>query len=91
MQEITCPHCLSDVPYGAKVCRGCQAEIEYGMPPAALLFIFLAAILSAMFIGSATHSIVGWIIFFGVLAGGIWGCAKIFKDRINFKRIYRTR
>ncbi len=27
---MDCPHCLSEIPYEANVCRGCQAEIKYG-------------------------------------------------------------
>ena len=37
---ITCPHCFGEVPYGAKVCRGCQAEIEYGRMVVLYLFNF---------------------------------------------------
>lgn len=91
MKEMKCPHCHSGVPFGAKVCRGCQAEIEYGMPPVAVLFVMAAAIPSGLFFGSTVHSIFGWIMFFCVLAGGLWGSAKLFKDRIKFKRMYRTR
>jgi len=91
MEDVQCPHCYSGVPYGAKVCRGCQAEVEYGVPPAALVFVFLVSMFSAWYVGSVTHSIVGWIIFVGLLAGGIWGAGRLFKDRINFKRIYRTK
>jgi hypothetical protein len=91
MEDVQCPHCYSGVPYGAKVCRGCQAEVEYGMPPAAPIFVFLVSMFSAWYVGSVTHSIVGWLVLVGLLAGGIWGAGKLFRDRINFKRIYRTK
>lgn len=91
MQVVQCPHCYSEVPHGAKVCRGCQAEIEYGAPPVAFLFVFIVSMFAGWFIGAASHSIIGWIVFAGLLVGGIWGCVKLFADRINFKRIYRTR
>lgn len=94
MSEITCPHCREQVPHGAKVCRGCQAEIEYGCPPA--LYVVLIAI--AGFVGFKTTAIMpdvlsfmGWVVGIGgFIAGGVL-CHRIFKNRVNFKRIYKTR
>ncbi len=91
MSEITCPHCYSEVPRGAQVCRGCQAEIEYGMPPGAILVVLVAAAFCGWKAGAATHSILGWVAFIGLAAGGLYGCARMFADRVSFKRIYRTR
>ncbi|WP_232443575.1 hypothetical protein, partial [Burkholderia ubonensis] len=34
MSELICPHCHNRVPRGARVCRGCQAELHYGAHPA---------------------------------------------------------
>ena len=31
MSHIICTHCMTAVPHGATVCRGCKAEIEYGV------------------------------------------------------------
>ena len=91
MSELLCPHCRSEVPYGAKVCRGCQAEIEYGCPPV-LFFILVAA---CGFLGSKVAdfmpTIFGWATFIGgVIAGGIF-LSKVFSERVVFKRLYKTK
>lgn len=91
MSTVICPHCRTDVPYGARVCTGCQAEAEYGTPPAAILFAILASAFIGWKAGASTHQIVGWIVFIALLIGAIYGCTRIFKDRVNFKRIYRTK
>ena len=31
MSHIICTHCMTTVPHGATLCRGCKAEIEYGV------------------------------------------------------------
>ena len=88
---VVCPHCRTNVPHGARVCTGCQAEVEYGTPPAAIVFSFFIAAFLGWWTGSATHPIVGWLVFALALGGAIYGCSQLFKDRINFKRIYRTK
>jgi hypothetical protein len=94
MSENTCPHCHGSVPYGAKVCRGCQAEVEYGTPPAAIIAL---AILLA-FIGYKISAILpnalsfmGWIVGIGGFVAGCLLLAKTFEKRVIFKRIYRTK
>lgn len=92
MPTVICPHCHTEVPHGARVCRGCQAEVEYGTPPAALLFVLLVAFFAAWKTGSVLDSsVAGWIVFALLLGGGIYGCLRLFKNRVSFKRIYRTR
>lgn len=91
MSSIVCPHCHTNVPLGAKVCRGCQAEVEYGAPPAALLISLFVAVVVGINVGTSTHSFVGWAVFIALSIGSVYGCIKFFKDRVNFKRIYRTK
>jgi hypothetical protein len=91
MPNLFCPHCHTNVPHGARVCTGCQAEIEYGTPLAAFLIAFLASGFLGWKIGAATYPVLGWILFGVLLAGGWYVSWRIFKDRINFKRIYRTK
>lgn len=42
---MTCPHCHTQVSHGAKVCRGCQAEIEYGTPNFIASIFFILSII----------------------------------------------
>jgi hypothetical protein len=89
--HYTCPHCHTQVPHGAKVCTGCQAEVEYGAPKEALMAVFVVAIIAGVYLGNRTSAIMGWITFGVLLVGGCIGCFKVFANRVNFKRIYRTR
>lgn len=94
MSDIVCPHCRGTVPRGATVCRGCQAEIEYGAPGAA----FLVLLVVSVFVGIKTASVVpeslsflGWLVGIAILIGGGVLLNNMFADRVNFKRIYRTK
>jgi len=94
MSEMICPHCRGEVPRNASVCRGCQAEIEYGAPKIA----FMVALLVSFFLGFTlagrlpdSIAFLGWIAGLGVFIGACILIAKMFKDRVNFKRIYRTK
>ena len=94
MSDLTCPHCRGSVPRGATVCRGCQAEVTYGGPRSA----FLALAVASLFLGFQTAAIVpvgvkwfGWVIGLGALFGGSVWLNNLFKDRVRFRRIYRTR
>ena len=94
MDDLMCPHCHGNVSRGAFVCRGCQAEVEYGPPPAAYICM---ALLSA-FLGFQLPrflpdflSFAGWIAGIGIFIVGSAWIRNIFKDRVNFKRIYRTK
>ncbi|MFV0662087.1 hypothetical protein [Denitromonas sp.] len=94
MSHLICPHCHGDVSRGAKVCRGCQAEIEYGAPP----FAFLVVVAISAVLGfktsetvSADLSFLGWVIGAGSFVLGAILLTKLFGNRVNFKRIYRTK
>ncbi len=94
MNNLICPHCHGSVPHGANVCRGCQAELEYGIPDFAHIVPFTAGI----FLGMSTAvlmpdslSFIGWITGIGGVIGGYVLLNRIFSDRVNFKRIYRTK
>ncbi|HEY0232785.1 MAG TPA: hypothetical protein VGC55_16170 [Dokdonella sp.] len=91
MHGSVCPHCHTSVPTGATVCTGCQAEVEYGAPSAALVLVILVAGFIAYSAGHATHVAIGWAVFVVIAGGGLYGCSQLFKNRVSFKRIYRTR
>jgi len=91
MSTVVCPHCHTNVPHGAKVCTGRQAEVEYGAPAGALLVAIIASGFFGLKAGTATYPVVGWIVFGVLTAGSLYACYRIFKNRINFKRIYKTR
>lgn len=94
MNNLVCPHCRGTVPRGASVCRGCQAEIEYGTPS----FAFLVAIIVSVVLGFKTSGVVpeglsflGWVVGIGCFIAANVLMGKVFGNRVNFKRIYRTK
>lgn len=84
---MTCPHCYTKVPYGASVCRGCWAEIEYGMPNYAYGFCFFIPLFIGVNIGESTP-VLGWVVGIALFLIISYICEKIFKDRVIFKRDY---
>jgi len=91
MSSSICPHCHTSVPLGASVCTGCQAEVEYGTPSGATVLVLIIAGFVGYSAGHASYSAVGWLIFAALAGGGMYACSNLFKNRINFKRVYRTR
>lgn len=94
MSELVCPHCRGNVQHGATVCRGCQAEIEYGVPPVA----YIVLVVVCAFVGykistvvSSSFSFLAWVVGIGCFVAGAIALSKMFGDRVNFKRIYRTK
>ncbi|PXW15502.1 hypothetical protein [Paraburkholderia caballeronis] len=89
---LQCPHCLTQVPRGAHVCTGCAAELHYGIPEKLLAVGLIAATIAGLYVGNGMNggAVVGTIAGFMVF-GGIYACLqKVFKDRVVFKRNYRT-
>lgn len=91
---LTCPHCHNNVPHGASVCRGCQAEVQYGAP----LSWYVMAAFSGLLLGAWLEDLLPKNLTF--LSGavsllaivyGIIKIKKLTKDRIVFKRMYRTK
>jgi len=93
MSNLICPHCRTQVPRGATVCTGCQAEVKYG--PANGLFG--GALLVAAFVGfKAGHLLSGvpysgWATGLVVFGGLSMLINKVYSDRVVFNRVYRTR
>lgn len=102
MSELVCPHCRGIVPRGASVCRGCQAEIVYGEWPKYLNgMLFIVCIVLAATVGQIAAKIVPsnlysivWIVVIGIFSGSYFASFRAihprFRDRVKFKRIYRT-
>lgn len=98
MNEFVCPYCKSTAIRGDKVCRGCQAEIQYGAPSYAILSVYVLAVIAALVAGnlisdaisSSLHTLAGWMagaaIFVAVFAGGNHLLEKKLRNRIAFKR-----
>lgn len=93
MSDLTCPHCRNNVPRGATVCSGCQAEVEYGTPQAMFVIVLIIAAVVGVKVGIWFSSVswLGWVAAAAVTVGGFIACGKLFKDRVNFKRVYNTR
>ncbi len=82
--NLTCPHCYGNVPYGAKVCRGCQAEIEYGAPRS----LYSVLLIASTYLGL---SFLSWVVGIGVFIVSSILLEIIFKDRVAFNREYKTK
>jgi hypothetical protein len=92
MNDLKCPHCYSAVPWGAKVCTGCQAEVDYGAPNIAMLAVLVATLFAGFWVSSTFGSemagvIVGMVLFIA----GFALLAKVFAHRAMFHRQYRTK
>lgn len=94
MNDLVCPHCRGNVQHGATVCRGCQAEIDYGTPGAA--FLILAAL--SAFLGFKVYfalpnslSFLAWGVGIGLFIAGRAALIRMFEKRVVFNRVYRTR
>lgn len=96
---VTCPHCMNHVPWGAHVCRGCQAEIHYGTPRIITGILAIVCLLAGWYAAKIVrlyvteNSTVLWIVFAVVFAALAFPCVKfckrLFADRTMFKRLYR--
>lgn len=51
MSSISCPHCHSEVPAGALVCKGCQGEVVYGIPNGAMKLLIVLSVIGGLVIG----------------------------------------
>lgn len=92
MEEIKCPHCYEIVPRGARVCKGCQAEIDYGTPSfIAMLSLIVSVVLG--FIASGMIDGGNGYLGFGVgivsMIAMFLCTEKIFSKRVKFKRVYK--
>jgi len=90
---ITCPHCRSEIPHGANVCKGCRAEIAYGTPPIFFWVGVILPVVASLWMDDKFHLhntpfewvfiipvvVVGWFFFY-------WLSQKLFSKRINFTR-----
>lgn len=96
---VTCPHCLNNVPWGARVCRGCHAEISYGTPFSAVVVFTVLSVGAAWFSAKFAHDHLStnptflWWVFGGVLAVSSvlsWkACKRLYNGSTSFSRRYR--
>lgn len=89
---MTCPHCHTEVPYGATVCRGCQAEVDYVPPGSVYVGSIIGALIVAWMVSrSLPHvlSPIGCVLaFVGVMYLTLRGIRKRYP---RFMRRYRTK
>jgi hypothetical protein len=89
---LKCNHCYTEVPYGAKVCTGCQAEVHYGTNKMSLLMIIFICLIMGFLVRIISESseavALAIIIVFMLLT--IYNKNKEQKDIIDFRRIYKT-
>ncbi len=96
---VTCPHCMNAVPWGARVCRGCHAEITYGTPRGvAILFTVLCVIVGwyvtkLVHDNLSTNSTLLWTVFGVVflICALVFGrgCTRFYAGKTMFRRFYR--
>jgi len=92
MSPLSCPHCLTSVPVGAKVCTGCQAEIEYGAPPLVHVIALVVFGYIGYSVGNSTDSsTLGWGTGIVAFVAAAWLLETLFAGRAVFKRVYNTR
>jgi hypothetical protein len=87
---LGCPHCHAEIPHGARVCRGCQAEVEYGPPRWAKIVALFAGVIAAINLlnrWSLTVAAVGGV---AVVLALYFASRKVFANRISVRRLYRT-
>ena len=89
MNNLICPHCRTEVPRGAHVCTGRQAELKYGAVSRLFGGAIMVAVVAGCIAGHYTVSLIGW----GVcIAVAFFLCKSIqnkYEDRVVFKRAYR--
>ncbi|EMB9957254.1 hypothetical protein U9665_001396 [Escherichia coli] len=88
---IECPHCKSEIPHGANVCRGCQAEISYGPSGFSYAITLIVPIVLGYFLAKQVDTgLLKWILFFVAAIPSFWFFRKFLilrkADRINFER-----
>lgn len=96
---ITCPHCMNNVPWGARVCRGCHAEISYGTPFSAVVIFTVLSVGAGWYATKFVHDHLSdnptllWCVFAGVLTPCIIGswriCKRLYDGSSSFSRRYR--
>lgn len=91
MPNLICPHCHTEVPFGASVCTGCQAEVHYGNKFGLWHYVglfFLALFVSGL---AGSDSTIRTRLFLLVLVGGGYFLWKNNEPKNTFKRQYKTR
>ena len=99
-RTVTCPHCLNNVPWGARVCRGCNAEITYGPPLIAQAIALLIPTIIAWSViqfvdkylisNDTLLAVVFLAIFIPIVIKTMKYCKNRYKDNTYFKRLYRN-
>lgn len=96
---VTCPHCMNEVPWGARVCRGCHAEISYGTPRAIAIFFTVLCVIAGWYAAKRVHTHISTN---STLLWGVFGvvfllsalasrkiCKRIYDGKTMFRRFYR--
>jgi hypothetical protein len=65
--------------------------VEYGPPLILFVIVVAIATLLAVKVGSSTTEALGWLVFIALFIAGANGAYALCKDRVVFRRIYRTR
>lgn len=94
MSDLICPHCRNKVPRGATVCRGCHAELKYGPSNGPFAFAAIASLVVGAEIDKflpSSLSVVGWFVGAACFIGIAGFIKNHYKDRVVFRRVYRTR
>ncbi|MDT3429472.1 hypothetical protein ROV94_00955 [Stenotrophomonas maltophilia] len=55
------------------------------------MFVFVAAIVCGTLVGCQLQATADWLTGAAVLVAGMWAISRLFRDRVVFKRVYRTR
>ena len=87
-------HALSDNLFGIHSTLRSNSyfsQTEYGASRDTYVVVSVAALVCGAFVGSHLQATAGWISGGIVLVAGMWALAQLFRARVVFKRVYRTR
>lgn len=90
VDSIECPHCYKQLRFGAKVCRGCQAEVVYGIPHWITVMLIIGSCIIGKAIDELGIPIVPWVAGIGMFIWGILDLEKRYRYHAVFRRRYRT-
>ena len=88
-KTVVCPLCFTTVKWGAKVCLGCQASLEYGAPTSRYWLALAVSAYLGIFVGeyfSGWFLIIPFLIAFSAFAYLCYLIGEIYNERATFRR-----
>ncbi|MDV9043409.1 hypothetical protein [Stenotrophomonas sp. RAC2] len=87
---LSYPYCFRESQRGIRVCQGCEAEVHYGAPQEAQQAAMLASVLLGLVLAATFNVYVGATAFAVIVLGLSKFIKEKPKDRVVFKRVFKT-